>query len=246
MSEMRLQRFLARAGIASRRESETFITDGRVSVNGVVADKLGTKIETETDVVRVDGEVVRVPLEEVALILNKPLDVVTTMDDPQGRTCVASLIPVDDYPGLYPVGRLDRNTTGLLLFATNGQLGNQLLHPSHHVLKQYLVRVDGTPTRHETHLLRTGVRIETGKNKRAVTQPAEVELLESGKTALLRIGIREGINRQIRKMCAAIGHEVLELHRTDFGPLTLGNLEPGAWRLVTEDEMAALREAAEL
>lgn len=246
MSEMRLQRFLARAGVASRRESETFITDGRVMVNDVVADKLGTKIDTDVDVVKVDGKVVTVPEEEVALILNKPLDVVTTMDDPQGRTCVASLIPVDKYPGLYPVGRLDRNTTGLLLFATNGQLGNQLLHPSHHVLKQYLVRVEGTPTRHETHLLRTGVRIESGKNKRVVTQPAEVELLETGKNALLRIGIREGINRQIRKMCSAVGHEVVELHRTDFGPLTLGNLESGAWRLLTEREMAQLREAAGL
>lgn len=244
MSEMRLQRFLARAGVASRRESETYITDGRVTVNGVVADKLGTKIDPDTDVVKVDGRVVVVSDQDIALILNKPLDVVTTMDDPQGRACVASLIPVDKYPGLYPVGRLDRNTTGLLLFTTNGQLGNQLLHPSHHVLKQYLVRVEGTPTRHETHLLRTGVRIESGKNKRVVTQPAEVELLETGKNALLRIGIREGINRQIRKMCAAVGHDVVELHRSDFGPISLGNLEPGAWRLLDEDEMARLREAA--
>ena len=244
MSEMRLQRFLARAGVASRRECETYISEGRVTVNGEIADRLGTKVDPAADAVCVDGERVSIPREDVLVMLNKPLDVLTTMDDPQGRRCVASLVPADEYPGLYPVGRLDRNTTGLLLFATDGALGNQLLHPSHHVLKQYLVRVKGTPTRHETHLLRTGVRIETGKNKRAVTQPAEVELLEAGETALLRIGIREGINRQIRKMCAAVGHEVVDLHRTDFGPISLGDLPSGQWRLLTADEAASLRAAA--
>ena len=238
-SVMRLQRFLARAGVASRRASEELIAAGRVTVNGQVVEKMGAKVDTSCDVVAVDGRAVGVKCAEVALILNKPAGYVTTMSDPQGRPCVASLVPEGEYPGLYPVGRLDRETTGLLLFTTDGALGNQLLHPSHHVLKQYLAQVRGVPTRHECHQLRTGVKLVDG-----MTAPAEVELLDNGPDATLHIGIREGRNRQVRRMCTAIGHECLKLHRSHFGPLELGTLPEGEWRLLSSVELSALRAAA--
>ena len=243
MPEMRLQRFLARAGVASRRSSEAMMLDGRITVNGHVANKLGMKINTEADVVCVDGKRVCAVKDETYIMLNKPLDCLTTMHDPQGRRCVADILPIGEFPGLFPVGRLDRNTTGLLLFTTNGDMGNALLHPSHHVLKVYEVRVSPTPSRHKVHMLRGGVKIESGKGKQVVTHPAEVELLEAGQTALLRIGIREGINRQVRKMCAAIGCEVITLHRRAFGPLTLQDLPLGTHRPLTDSEIDALKAA---
>ncbi|MDO4501831.1 MAG: pseudouridine synthase [Coriobacteriia bacterium] len=238
---MRLQRFLARAGVASRRASEELIADGRVTVNGEPVAKMGVKVDLDHDVVRVDGQVVSISQEHVALVLHKPAGYVTTMSDPQGRPCVADLVPVEQYAGLYPVGRLDRDTTGLLLFVTDGGLGNQLLHPSHHVLKQYLATVRGVPSRHQVHLLRTGVKLDDG-----MTSPAEVELLDNGPDATLRIGIREGRNRQVRRMCDAVGHECLHLHRSHFGPLDLEGLPEGQWRLLSEDELAQLRAAAGL
>lgn len=238
---MRLQRFLARAGVASRRASEELIAAGRITVNGQPVVKMGAKVDPDVDEVRVDGQVVTISQEHVALMLHKPAGYVTTMSDPQGRPCVADLVPVHQYAGLYPVGRLDRDTTGLLLFVTDGGLGNQLLHPSHHVLKRYLAKVKGVPTRHQVHLLRTGVKLDDG-----MTAPAEVELLSSGPDATLEIGIREGRNRQVRRMCDAVGHECLELHRSIFGPLDLGDLPVGQWRLLTDQELDLLRSAAGL
>lgn len=236
---MRLQRFLARAGVASRRASEELIAAGRVLVNGQPVQKMGVKVDPDHDVVQVDGKVVTVSQEHVALMLHKPAGYVTTMSDPQGRACVADLVPAERFPGLYPVGRLDRDTTGLLLFVTDGGLGNQLLHPSHHVLKRYLAQVRGVPSRHQVHLLRTGVKLEDG-----MTAPAEVELLDCGPDATLSIGIREGRNRQVRRMCDAVGHECLALHRSSFGPLELGDLPEGEWRLLDEGELDLLRQVA--
>lgn len=236
---MRLQRFLARAGVASRRASEELIEAGRVTINGQPVAKMGVKVDPDVDVVCVDGKPVSIVQEHVALVLHKPAGYVTTMSDPQGRPCVADLVPVDQFAGLYPVGRLDRETTGLLLFVTDGALGNQLLHPSHHVLKQYLATVKGVPTRHQVHQLRTGVKLADG-----LTAPADVELLSTGPDAVLRIGIREGRNRQVRRMCEAVGHECLQLHRSHFGSLTLDGLEEGSWRVLDEVELAQLRAAA--
>ena len=236
---MRLQKYLARAGIASRRGSENLMTAGRVKVNGEVVTELGSKVDPLSDTVEVDGVVVKWGSESVSLILNKPAGFVTTMNDPQGRPCVAELVPTKEHPGLYPVGRLDRATRGLLLFTTDGELGHGLLHPSHHVHKTYLARVSGVPTDAEIDLLACGIELDDG-----LTAPAEVSLEESdGETSLLSITIHEGRYRQVRRMCGAIRHECLELQRISFGPLTLENVNEGQWRYLTEKENEALRYA---
>ena len=267
---VRLQKFLARAGVASRRAAEELISAGRVTINGVPATKLGTKVDAQRDIVCVDGAEVRPAAATVTLMLNKPAGYVTTMSDPQGRPCVASLVPVAEYPSLFPVGRLDRDTSGLLLFSTDGELGNALLHPSRHVDKTYLALVEGTLREAALNLLRRGLPLEDG-----MTAPAKVEVLtgdaraaalaQMGATGepgasgvgarhtgassravledaatMLAITIHEGRNRQVRRMCAAVGNPVIALHRCSFGPLTLGDLPKGSWRFLTEAEVSAL------
>ena len=270
---MRLQKFLARAGVASRRAAEELITAGRITVNGNPATKLGTKVVPGEDIVAVDGKPVELKSETVTLMLNKPAGYVTTMADPQGRACVADLVPVAEYPSLFPLGRLDRDTSGLLLFSTDGQLGNALLHPSHHVDKTYLALVQGVPEDIALRLLREGLPLDDG-----MTFPAHVDVLtgDSRDAALAEIGgldepgtsgilqrhagsesraalqesatvlsitIHEGRNRQVRRMCEAVGHPVIALHRRSFGPLSLGDLPKGSWRFLTEDEVAELSSA---
>ena len=237
---MRLQKFLARAGIASRRGSENLMTAGRVKVNGEVVTELGSKVDPHLDSVEVDGVLVEWGAKPVSLILNKPAGYVTTMNDPQGRPCVAELVPIEDHPGLYPVGRLDRATRGLLLFTTDGELGHGLLHPSHHVHKTYLARVAGLPTKSDISQLAQGIKLDDG-----MTAPAEVVLRESDdNTSLLQMTIHEGRYRQVRRMCSAIRHECIDLQRISFGPLTLGNIDEGQWRYLTEKETEALQCAA--
>ena len=237
---LRLQKFLARSGVASRRRSEDLMTAGRVRVNVQVVTELGSKVDPRCDVVEVDGVIVEWGTAPVYLMLNKPAGYVTTMNDPQGRTCVAELVPTEEYPGLYPVGRLDRATRGLLLFTTDGELGNGLLHPSHHVSKTYLARVQGSPTDKDLARLANGIELDDG-----MTAPAQVERLEDdGETCLLSLRIHEGRYRQVRRMCGAIHHECLELQRVSFGSLTLGNLEEGSWRHLTEQEAKELQRAA--
>ena len=159
---MRLQRFLARAGVASRRGSERLMTEGRVRVNGVVVTELGSKVDPLADEVTVDGMPCSIAETSVYLVLNKPAGYLTTMNDPKGRPCVASLVPCDRYPGLFPVGRLDADTTGVLLFTTNGMAGQNLLHPSHHVDKHYVALVEGVPTKDQLAELRRGVMLDDG------------------------------------------------------------------------------------
>ena len=238
---MRLQKFLARAGIASRRGSENLMTAGRVKVNGEIVTELGSKVDPLSDTIEVDGTLVEWGSESVSLILNKPAGYVTTMNDPQGRPCVAELVPTEEHPGLYPVGRLDRATRGLLLFTTDGELGHGLLHPSHHVHKTYLARVAGVPSMSDINRLAEGIELDDG-----MTAPAEVGLEESdGETSLLRMTIHEGRYRQVRRMCDAIRHECIDLQRISFGPLTLENVDEGQWRYVTEKETEALQYAVE-
>ena len=177
--QVRLQKFLARAGVASRRASEKLIEAGRISVNGQVVTELGTKVDPEADEVRLDGAPVRKAAEAVTLMLNKPAGYLTSMKDPQGRPCVAQLVPLDEFPALYPLGRLDYDTTGLLLFSTDGELGNAVLHPSHHVDKTYRALVKGKPSEAALDRLRSGVVLDDGP-----TQPAEVRLAgRKGKNA---------------------------------------------------------------
>ncbi len=268
---MRLQKFLARAGVASRRAAEELITEERVTINGEVASKLGTKVNANLDVVCVDGREVHIADAAITLMLNKPAGYVTTMSDPQGRPCVAALVPVDDYPSLFPLGRLDRDASGLLLFSTDGEVGNALLHPSRHVDKTYLALVEGAVSDTALALLRKGLPLEDG-----MTAPAKVTVLTgkaredalaemgsageagaSGVSArhsgassrtvlessatLLSITIHAGRNRQVRRMCAAVGNPVIALHRRSFGPLTLDSLPKGSWRFLTESEVSALQ-----
>jgi len=259
-SPLRLQRFLARAGVASRRGSENLMTAGRVTVNGQVATELGTKVDPACDMVAVDGRPVTLAHRTVNLILNKPLGYVTTMVDPQGRPTVAELVPIDQYPGLFPVGRLDADTTGLLLFSTDGELAHRLLHPKWHVAKTYIARVEGGVTEPQLQRLREGIELDDG-----MTAPARVDLIPEHNdwsadldprpdqpdelmlrlefSSLVLLSIREGRKRQVRRMLAAIGHPVTELARISFGPLTLGDLEPGSWRLLSEEETEQLKAA---
>lgn len=238
---MRLQKFLARAGVASRRGSEDLMSAGRVSVNGVVTTELGAKVDPATDEVRVDGKPVFLADEAVYLALNKPAGVVTTMDDPYGRPTVAALVETAEHPGLFPVGRLDQDTTGLLLFTTDGELGHRLLHPRRKVPKTYRVSVDGRLTEAELQRLRDGIELDDGP-----TAPAQATLVASGPTSDAEITIREGRKRQVRRMFSAIGHPVLALHRVSFGPIELDALPQGSARALTADEIAQLRNATGL
>ena len=238
--QVRLQKFLARAGVASRRASEKLIEAGRISVNGQVVTELGTKVDPEADEVRLDGAPVRKAAEAVTLMLNKPAGYLTSMKDPQGRPCVAQLVPLDEFPALYPLGRLDYDTTGLLLFSTDGELGNAVLHPSRHVDKTYRALVKGKPSEAALDRLRSGVVLDDGP-----TQPAEGRLAgRKGKNAYVEIIIHEGRKRQVKRMCEAIGHPVLQLHRASFGPLELGDLPEGKYRVLSEQEVAALERAS--
>ena len=215
---MRLQKFLARSGVASRRGSENLMTAGRVRVNGQVVSELGSKVDPRVDVVTVDGREVHLADAAVTLMLHKPTGYLTTMSDPFDRPTVADLVPVSRYPGLFPIGRLDFDTTGILLFSTDGELGNGLLHPRRHVDKSYIAHVEGRIT---------------------------VEVLRaSSRASELAITIHEGRKRQVRRMCEYVGHPVRELHRCRFGPLTLGDLPEGEWRLLSEAEVESLRRAA--
>lgn len=236
---MRLQRFLARAGVASRRGSEDLMTAGRVTVNGRVTTELGSKVDPAADSVAVDGIPVTWGQGAVYLMLHKPAGYLTTMRDPQGRPCVAELVPTDRYPGLFPVGRLDKDTTGLLLFTTDGDLGQELLHPSKHVWKTYEAVVDGLVDDAELDALRRGIELDDGP-----CQPARCRILDRYPregASHVEVIIREGRKNQVKRMLGRIHHPVLALHRARFGELSLGDLPEGRWRELTEAELDSLK-----
>jgi 23S rRNA pseudouridine2605 synthase len=229
----RLQKVLARAGLGSRRVCEDLIAAGRVTVNGVVAE-LGRRVEVDSDLIEVDGAAVGVRPGLVYYLLNKPTGTVTTSDDPQGRPTVVDLVPAE--PRVFSVGRLDLDTEGLLVLTNDGELTHRLTHPSFGVDKEYVAHLEGRPTRAELRRLREGVELEDG-----ITAPAQVALVSP---EVLRIVIHEGRNRQVRRMCEAIGHPVRRLVRSRIGPLTDRRLKPGHWRELTVDEVRALERAA--
>ncbi len=237
---MRLQKFLARSGVASRRRSEDLISAGRVEVNGEVRRDLGCKVDPSCDEVRVDGRLVELFDGCVYIMLNKPAGYITTMSDPHGRPCVADLVPCDVYPGLYPLGRLDMDTTGLLLFSTDGDMGPALLHPAHHVDKTYRVTVKGRLRERDLTPLRAGgLILPEGYSCAAAKVSIDSAAADSSHAS---ITIHEGRKRQVKHMFAAIGHPVIELHRDVFGPLSLGDLPQGAWRMLDDQEVAVLKE----
>jgi 23S rRNA pseudouridine2605 synthase len=227
---VRVNRYLASTGLGSRRAVEEVIRAGRVTVNGAVAD-LATRVEDGDDV-RVDGAPVR-PEAIVAVLLNKPRGVVTTASDPQGRPTVTGL--VETGARLFPVGRLDRDTTGVLILTNDGELADRLMHPRHGVAKAYRARVKGEPGEPALDRLRAGIELDDGP-----TAPAEVRSRGSG---VVDITIHEGRNRQVRRMFAAIGHPVIHLQRTAYAGLTAGRLDAGEWRTLTPEEIEGLRNA---
>ncbi|RJQ54375.1 MAG: rRNA pseudouridine synthase [Actinobacteria bacterium] len=238
----RLQKVMARAGIASRRRSEELIVRGVVTVNGERVTQLGMKVDPERDVIEVNKKPLNVTGRKTYLALNKPVGFITTLSDPFGRPTIKDLIDFSSDPGLFPVGRLDQDSEGLLLITNDGELTYRLTHPRYGVLKVYEVEVGGRTRPDELLRLREGVMLEDGP-----TAPAEVTVLkERGDSTLLSIGIREGKKREIRRMCQKIGHPVIRLKRTAFGPVKLGRLAEGSARPLSEEEVAALRMAVGL
>jgi 23S rRNA pseudouridine2605 synthase len=233
---MRLQRFLALAGVASRRASETLISSGRIKVNGKIVTQLGSVIDPERDVVEVDDR--RVEIEpKLYVLLNKPAGYLTTASDERGRPTVSDLVA--DLPvRVYAVGRLDLDTEGVLLMTNDGDLAYRLAHPRFGVEKKYHAVVSGKPGPADIEALRAGVDIGG-----AVTSPARVRIVKPGsRESTLEIVIHEGRKRQIKRMCKAVGHPVVRLRRIEYGGIGPGNLKPGRYRMLTKKEVEHLQE----
>jgi pseudouridine synthase len=232
----RLQKYLASCGIASRRAAEQLISAGRVSVNGQVVAELGTRVEPSVDRVEVDGRPVAPPPAKVYLAVNKPPGIVTTTSDPRGRPTVLDLVP--RLGRLFPAGRLDADSEGLLLLTNDGELANRVMHPRYGCEKEYRALVRGTPSAQALEQLRSGIELAEGRTapaRVAVDGPAE------GGSYWLRVMLREGRKRQVRRMLAAVGLPVERLQRVRIGPLELGSLPPGRSRPLGRSEVAALR-----
>lgn len=231
----RLQKIIAAAGITSRRAAEELILAGRVSVNGQVVTELGVKADPISDLITVDGTPIRPTETLYYVLLHKPAGYVTSLKDPQGRPLVTELVKDID-ARLFPVGRLDYNSEGLLLLTNDGAWANRLMHPRHQVDKEYHVRVRGKVDPQQIKQLNEGIELEDGPVKGAT-----VRLLKADqKNDWLSVTIREGRNRQVRRMCAAVGLSVVRLRRIRYGALTLGGLKPGEYRLLSADEALAL------
>ncbi len=235
MPEERLQKILARSGFGSRRSAETVISDGRVTVDGTIAT-LGARADPDVQCIAVDGQLIRLERQNITLVLNKPTGIVVTANDDRGRQTVFDILR-DPPPHLRYVGRLDRDTSGVLLLTTEGELAHRLTHPRFEVKKVYEATVEGIVADAELDRLREGVRLVDGPTAPAVVQrfpgtPPPTEL---------RIELHEGRNRQVRRMLEAVGHHVSRLRRVGFGPITLDGLAPGTSRELTPRESAALR-----
>ena len=235
---MRLQKYLALSGVASRRNAEKMIAEGRVAVNGMVITEMGVQVDELHDKVTVDGNLCRLEEEKHYLAYNKPIGEVTTVTDPEGRATVMDKFR--DYPvRLYPVGRLDYDSEGLILLTNDGDLMNNLLHPSREVDKEYLVKVSNRVTDEDIRRLRAGVQLDDGR----LTSPADVHLVRyEAFASVLLVSIHEGRNRQVRRMFSAIGHEVVSLKRVGFATIKLHDLPRGQWRRLTDVEVKKLKE----
>ena len=229
----RLQKFLANCGIASRRNCEQLISEGKVKVNGEVVTKLGIKIDPKNDVVEYNGQVVKPVENKVYILLNKPIGYVTTSDDQFGRDKVLDLVKIKER--VVPVGRLDMYTSGALILSNDGDFIYKVTHPKHEITKTYTVTLKGIITDEKVQKLRNGVKIED-----YITRPAKVKILKTDKDknqSRLEITIHEGKNRQVRKMCESIGRKVLALHRSKIGNIGVKDLKIGTWRYLTKDEI---------
>lgn len=243
--QQRLQKILAHAGVASRRAAEKLIAEGRVTVNRTTVREMGVKADPDVDDIRVDGRRLRAPQRHRYILLNKPAGVVTTRSDPQRRRTVIDLLDgVREY--VYPVGRLDYDTEGLLLLTNDGDLAARLTHPRHEIERTYEAQVTGTPDEEAIDTLRRGIPLDGRR-----TMPAEVTRLSRApaktgqqRNSVLLITIREGRNRQVRRMCEAVGHPVRKLRRVRFGPIADTRLRPGEWRDLSSREVSLLQTLA--
>lgn len=234
MTQMRLQKFLAHAGIASRRAAEVIIKQGRVTINGKTITDMGINI-SDTDVVTVDGKTIAKEEEKIYIMLNKPVGYVSSAKDQFGRPTVIDLVS-DIEQRLYPVGRLDYDTAGLILLTNDGDFTYQITHPKHEINKVYEALISGVLIDNEINMFEAGLIIED-----YTTSPAKLVVKEIIKgNSLVNITIHEGRNRQVRKMCAAIGHDVLALKRISIGPIALNNLPEGKWRRLSDSERSSL------
>lgn len=242
MPTMRLNQFLARCGVASRRGSEQFILAGRVSVNGEVASELSTRVDPTSDTITFDGEVIALPHNDVVLMFHKPTGVISSMGDPYGRPSVKEFLPLDEYPSLFPIGRLDEDTTGLLLFSTDGELGNALLHPRFEIDKRYAVTIEGHLCGGDIKRLEEGILLDDGKTAPATV--GKVEVMRN--TTTFELTIHEGKNREVRRMCEALGKPVLALTRLSFAGIELGDLPSGHLRELSVSEKQKLYRSAHM
>ena len=230
--EIRLQKWLSQSGIASRRKAEELILAGAVAVNGITVTELGARADTTRDRVTVKGQPCELINTKIYIALHKPEGVVTTVSDQFNRRTVMDLIPAGT--PCYPVGRLDYETSGLILLTNDGDLAQRLTHPKHGASKTYIATVKGVPSREALASFRNGLMVDG-----QLTSPCEVEIIKKEPNARLRIKLQEGRNRQVRKMCEAIGHPVVSLKRVEVGPVKLGDLDRGEWRYLTAAEKRA-------
>lgn len=238
----RLARFLAHAGVASRRHAEELIAAGRVRVNGVVINTQGARIDPTRDLVSVDGKTIREKAPHAYILLHKPIGYVSTAHDPQGRPTVLDLLPPELRAlRLYPVGRLDRDTSGLLLLTNDGDFAQRLTHPRYEKEKHYEALVNGIPSPQTLHALCTGVTFTEDDGNSYTSSPAQVHIARHDeRTSILALTLHEGRKRQVRRMLHAVGHPVLQLRRSGLGSLTLKGVPPGRWRNLTPIEVQAL------
>lgn len=233
----RIQKIMAQAGVSSRREAERLILEGRVTLNGKAVKEPGTKADPEKDHIKVNGKLITRPEPKTYVILYKPGGYVTTSSDPERRPTVMELLDKVKVR-VFPVGRLDYDTEGVILCTNDGELAHKLQHPRHEAPKTYLAKVEGVPTPEEIARLRKGVKLEDG-----MTAPAKVKLVRKVEAnSWLEIIIHEGRNRQVKRMCEATGHPVIKLKREGFAFLTLGGLKPGEFRHLTAEEVKKLKE----
>lgn len=233
--EVRLQKYLADCGIASRRKAEELILQGRVKVNGKIINELGTKINSDSDKVEYDGKLVKRIKKKIYILLNKPKGYISASKDQFDNLSVLKLIDIKDR--IFPVGRLDKDTTGALILTNDGDFSYRLTHPKHEVNKVYIAEVEGCPTAAEMQTFMKGIIIDGKK-----TYPAKIRILkEIKKNSIVEIVIHEGRNRQVKKMCKEIGHEVISLQRYSIDSITIDKLPEGKWRYLTDKEVEKLK-----
>ncbi|MDP4143987.1 MAG: pseudouridine synthase [Bacillota bacterium] len=231
----RLQKYMARCGVASRRKCEELISSGAVAINNIIVKELGTKIDSDADVVTVSGKKIEPEKEKVYIALNKPEGYVSTVKDEKNRPTIIDIIKVKER--VYPIGRLDYDTSGLILLTNDGNIYNRIIHPRNNIDKAYIAIIEGYPSPEEIEHFQNGVNLDG-----YITAPSKFKIIAQGsKKTRVEITIHEGKNRQVRRMCSAINHEVINLQRIRIGKIKLENLPKGKWRFLTEEEINYLK-----